>query len=104
MEIIFAILLVAWILLYFVEASASKNTAISKYAWVARATKGLIFFGSFGVFLIAIGTDWNIPLIENIIGIICIMVGTIIFIRTYLKREQIQKGLETKEIKPISEG
>jgi hypothetical protein len=102
MKIVAIVLLVLWVLLYCVESSARKRNFLAKYAWLARAAKHLLFFTGLGAFLILYGTDWNNRPWEVTIGAVFILIGLALSIRTCVHRKQIQQGLETGMLKPIS--
>jgi protein-S-isoprenylcysteine O-methyltransferase Ste14 len=104
METVFIVLLVVWVLLYYVESSARKKTYLAKHAWLARATKHLLFFAGIGLFLIQYGTDWNNRRWEVTIGMAFILIGLLLSIRTCVHRKQIQQGLGNGTVKPLSEG
>lgn len=99
-EVVAAIFVIIFLALVYIEKAAGKTGGFGRYAWLARGLRRLLFFAALGMFLIFVGTDWHNAFWERTIGTLCLFIGIGLFIRTVLRRREIQEGLASGRIKP----
>jgi len=104
MEILVGVFFAVWIALYYWELSAPKATGIAKHAWFARFIKIMMIFFPLGALCVSGEMISDNPAWLQIVGIAILLVGAALSIRCLVQRDSVQKGLESGEIEPITEG
>ncbi|MBN1473525.1 MAG: hypothetical protein JW914_02815 [Syntrophaceae bacterium] len=104
MEFIVALIIGLVIVFYFIEKYACEGKMPLYYAWLAYSFRPILIFCGIGFFFIFIGTDWQSPFWERIIGLVHVLIGLAFGFRYLSKRKEIEDKFKSGEIEPGGEG